>query len=90
VTQSVVCRRMLTRWSAWRVVDEFALALDIPGLAATDMDGCIQTATFLMPDVTRIEVYAGGVPDVVYRLTTDDDGLTGWEAVDVRPVGDQG
>ena len=77
---------MLTRWSSWQVVDEFALRLDIPPLASTDMTGCIEVATFLMPDVIRIEVYAGDIPDIVYTLTPTGDGDK-WEAFSVRPLG---
>jgi hypothetical protein len=77
---------MLTRWLSWRVIDEFAMRLDIPPLASTDMTGCLEVATFLMPDVTRIEVYAGGIPDILYKLTATDDGSK-WEAVSVRPLG---
>lgn len=86
VTQSIVCPRLKTRWSSWRVLGEFALRLDIPTLAATDMSGCIEVATFIMPDVTFIHVYAGGTPDIIYRLVATDDGSK-WEAFSTRPLG---
>lgn len=77
---------MKTRWLKWEIIGEFALRLDIPELASTDMTGCVDTAKFLMPDVTHIEVYAGGIPDVIYNCVATDDGSE-WEAFSTRPLG---
>lgn len=63
-----------------------ALRLDLPEYDSTDMTGCIEVAKFLMPDVTAVHVYAGGVSDVLYKLTTASD-PPAWEAFDTRPVG---
>ncbi len=83
---SAVCRKLVTRWRSWTVTAPTGLRLDLPKYDSTDMTGCIEVAKFLMPEVTVIHVYAGGVSDVLYKLTNKNDPPE-WEAFDTRPMG---
>ena len=64
-------------WSAWRVISERHLALDLPPHNSCDMSGAIRIAQFLCPDVDKIDTYHAGLPDTRYRFNHDDDK---WEA----------
>lgn len=62
-------------WLGWRVVGEYALALDLPDGNCCDMTGAIKTAEALMPEVVRIVSFQGGENDTIYRKES-----TGWKA----------
>ena len=53
-------------WTAWRVVNDGHLALDLPADNCCDMRGAIKAAEALCPLVWRIDTYAGGKPDTIY------------------------
>jgi hypothetical protein len=80
---SAVCRRLVTRWCSWVVTGETEMRLDLPPHDCTDMTGCIEVAKFLMPDVTKISVYAGGKPDIIYEIGSGGE----WEAFNTRKLG---
>ena len=66
-------------WTSWRVVDSGHLALDLPPDQACDMRGAIATAESICPLVWRIDVFAGGLPDVTYWTH-----LGTWKVADLR------
>jgi hypothetical protein len=55
-------------WSAWRVLDDGELALDMQPDGCCDMSGAIRVAQAIMPAVFRIVTFAGDVQDTEYRL----------------------
>ena len=55
-------------WSAWRVLDDGVLALDLGDGECYHMDTAIRMAEAIMPGVCRIVTFAGDVPDTEYRL----------------------
>ena len=59
--------RLQCGWSAWRVLDEGELALDMQPDGCCDMSGAIRIAEAMMPGVWRIVTFAGDVPDTEYR-----------------------
>ncbi len=64
-------------WSAWRVVDETTLALDLGTWECCDMSGAIRLAQGLLPGVQRILTYAGVELDTVYVRQSGDE----WQAL---------
>lgn len=59
-------------WSAWRVVGERHVVLELPHLNKSDGRGVIKVAQFLCPDVEAIDIYRDGIHDVVYRFNHDE------------------
>src|SRR5574344_25933 len=55
-------------WSAWRVIDEGQLALDMEQDECCDMRGAIRVAQTIMPCVFRIVTFSGDSPDTEYKL----------------------
>jgi hypothetical protein len=53
-------------WTAWRVIDDGILALDMPENNCCDMRGAIKIAEAIHPFVWKIETFEGGRPDIVY------------------------
>lgn len=53
----------------WRVIGDYALALDLPVMNHCDMSGAIKVATSLLPTVDYIEIWEHGV-HLAPRLTT--------------------
>ena len=53
--------------------------LALPPDCCTDMSGAIQLFARLDADVQRIEVFAGGMPDITYQRTGQD-----WHALNRR------
>ena len=67
-------------WTAWRVVDDGHLAVDLPVANCCDMRGAIKAAKSLCPLVWRIDTFTGGEADTTYFLHGGN-----WVAKDVRP-----
>jgi hypothetical protein len=65
------------RWTAWRVVANGHLALDMPPDNCCDMCGAIKVAQSLCPTVRRIDTFVDGEPDTSY---TTKAGTSEWEA----------
>ena len=64
---------LVCHWSAWRVISEQHLVLELPSENVCDMGGAIKIAQSLCPDVDTIDVYSGDVLDVQYRFDSDDE-----------------
>ena len=79
-------------FSAWRVLADGELALDLPDGNCCDMIGAIEIAEKIMPAVWRIATFAGGQPDTEYRhwqgkwLAAPSVVITGESAVSASPV----
>lgn len=57
------------------------LVIEVAEGGCTDMEGALELAYFVMPDVRLIVVYSGEVPDVVYRRVNG-----AWHAEDAVPA----
>lgn len=55
-------------WNSWRVINECHLVLDLPYQNAPDMNGTIKIAEMLSMNVDRVDVYSGGILNVLYRF----------------------
>ena len=67
-------------WSAWRVVGERHVVLELPPLNASDGRGVIKVAQFLCPDVEAIDTYRDGIHDMVFRFNHDEGKWASWDA----------
>ena len=63
------------RWLAWRVIGPDALALDLPEKEICWMDRTIRVAEYLMPTVTEVRAFSGGIMIARYEW-----GGTEWKA----------
>lgn len=68
---------LVCHWSAWRVISERHLVLELPSQNVCDGRGAVKIAKSLCPNVDTIDVYSGSVLDVQYRFIYDDEK---WEA----------
>lgn len=74
---SVFSNSLMASWRSWEVLGKNELGLSmIPG-DCTDMQGAIQAAKALMPDVQLIRTFSGRKSDTVYRKKADGT----WEAL---------
>ena len=55
-------------FSAWRVLADSEIALEMPAGNCCDMTGAIEIAQKIMPSVWRIATFVDGKSDVEYRF----------------------
>ena len=66
--RSTYSSKLKCRWSAWQVLDDGHLRLEMPAGSVCDMRGAIKMAEALTPLVWRIDTYSGGKPDTIYVI----------------------
>ena len=66
-------------WIRWHQSSASEVRLDLPENECCDMNGAIRTAKVLMPRVSSIQTYEGGLPSTLYQRRGNE-----WTAFDVR------
>lgn len=61
--------KLMCCFSAWRVIADGELALEMPENNVCDMRGAIEIAETIMPSVWRIVTFEGEKPGTGYRLS---------------------
>lgn len=67
-------------WISWRPIGHGHLALDMPEDNCCDMRAAVIMAAALMPRISRITTFSGGVADTQYQLRNGE-----WVAFESRP-----